>query len=122
MALKSLLAACSHQLPGAFLHHLANVEFSAPTTSSDEVCFPCPLREQEAIAAIKALEACAAAAIADLRFGPQVRAIEVDLAKTTCFLMSAYLATIDGMDKANPRVKGKVPSKGFNRDTSDLRF
>lgn len=77
--------------------------------------FPCPLKEQDAIAAIKGLEACAAAAIADLRVcgggrggGHVDREIVVDLDKAACFLMSAYLTTIDGKDKANPESKKKI--------------
>ena len=111
IALKSLLSACRHHLPAAFQHHVPNVEFCTPNPGSDDVCFPCPMRELEAAAAIKALEGCAAAAIADLRYGAQPRAVNVDLARTACFLMSAYLATIDGMDKANPDVKAKVPGR-----------
>jgi hypothetical protein len=108
-ALNSLMAACHHQLPAEFINHLQNVVFTTPTASSDEVIFPCPLKEQEAAAAIKGLEACAAAAIADLRYGARPRTVEIDLAKTACFLMSAYITTIDGMTKASPDVKEKIP-------------
>ena len=73
------------------------------------VLFPCPLKELEAVAAIKALEACAAAAIADLRYGKTPRLIEVDVDKTACFLMSAYISTVGGMDKTDPAVKSRLP-------------
>lgn len=109
-ALKTLLAATHRQLPSDFIGHLQDVSFVSPSTAApDGVFFPCPLREQEAAAAIKALEACAAAAIADLRYGAKARAVEVDLTKTACFLISAYMSTIDGMDKTHEGVKSKIP-------------
>lgn len=107
-ALAALVAACQRQLPPEFLHHLQNVAFTAPL--GDTAFIPCPLKEQEATASIKALEGMAAAAIADLRHGYQARReIEVDMARTACFLISAYLTTVDGMDKAHPNVKSKIP-------------
>ena len=72
--------------------------------------FPSPCREQDVIAAIKALEACAAAAIGDLRHGKKARSIKVDLDKSACFLMSAYLATIDGKRKGE-NTKDLIPGK-----------
>ena len=73
--------------------------------------FPCPLKEQEAAGAIKALEACAAASIANLRYGSPAkpRKIVVDMDRIACFLISAYVSTIDGMDKQAPGVKDKIP-------------
>ncbi|KAF9874033.1 caib baif family enzyme [Colletotrichum karsti] len=107
-ALADLLSSCQRQLPPAFVEHLRDVAFSTPL--GDTAFFPCPLKEQEATASIKALEGMAAAAIADLRYGPQpARNIDIDVARTACFLISAYLTTIDGMDKAHPNVKSKIP-------------
>ncbi|TID02161.1 Formyl-CoA:oxalate CoA-transferase [Colletotrichum higginsianum] len=111
-ALAALVAACQRQLPPEFLHHLQNVAFTAPL--GDTAFIPCPLKEQEATASIKALEGMAAAAIADLRHGYQARReIEVDMARTACFLISAYLTTVDGMDKAHPNVKSKIPAQSI---------
>lgn len=110
VALSSLLSACRDELPPSFTWRAHHVAFR--TRAGDQVTFPCPLKEQEAAAAIKAVEGLAAAAIADLRQGfHERRMIEVDMAKTTSFLMSAYLCTLDGMDKAHPRVKHKIVGK-----------
>jgi len=110
-AFAALLSACKPVVPGEFTLRAHNVAFRA--RSGDHVVFPCPLKEQEAAAAIKALEGLAAAAIADLRqdFNPEKRIVEVDMAKAACFLMSAYLCTLDGMDKAHPQVKNKIKGK-----------
>ncbi|GKT53435.1 CaiB/BaiF family enzym [Colletotrichum tofieldiae] len=118
-ALAALVAACQQQLPPEFVEHLRNVTFTTPL--GDAAFFPCPLKEQEATASIKALEGMAAAAIADLRHGPpSQRDIEVDLARTACFLISAYLTTVDGMDKAHPDVKSKIPDTDLNQAQSIL--
>lgn len=114
-ALGKLLEACGGVLPGEFTRHRAAVAFTSASSSSEGgVFFPSPLKEQDAIAAIKGLEACAAAAIADLRLGGGGdggrvdRQIVVDLDKAACFLMSAYLTTIDGKDKGNPEARKKI--------------
>ncbi|KAK2026788.1 CoA-transferase family III [Colletotrichum zoysiae] len=118
-ALAALIAVCQQQLPPEFVEHWRGVAFTAPL--GDIPFFPCPLKEQEATASIKALEGMAAAALSDLRHGPQSqRHIEVDVARTACFLMSAYLATVDGMDKAHPNVKSKVPDTDLNQAQSIL--
>ncbi|KAH6694069.1 CoA-transferase family III [Plectosphaerella plurivora] len=105
-ALATLLTVCGDEIPQEFTDRVHHVAFNAH--AGDQIFFPCPLKEQEAVASIKALEGLAAAAIADLRQGPRTRSIEIDMAKVACFLMSAYLCTIDGMDKAHPRVKDKI--------------
>lgn len=117
-ALDQLVAFCSEQLPEDFLVHRDNVVFSAQGLKTDTVHFPCPLREQEAVLAIKAVEACAAAAIADLKANRagtlqhgDGRQIMVDADKTSCFLMSAYLTTVDNMGKQHVDVMSKVPGK-----------
>jgi len=114
-ALDQLVASCG-ELPDDFLVHRQNVVFSTQGLKTDTVHFPCPLREQEAMLAIKAVEACAAAAIADLkanRAGTRQhshgRQIMVDADKTSCFLMSAYLTTVDNMGKQHVDVMSKVP-------------
>ncbi|KAI8297173.1 Formyl-CoA:oxalate CoA-transferase [Colletotrichum sp. SAR11_240] len=73
-ALAALVSACQRQLPPEFVEHLRNVTFSTPL--GDTAFFPCPLKEQEATASIKALEGMAAAAIADLRYGQASRDID----------------------------------------------
>ncbi|KAI8175551.1 Formyl-CoA:oxalate CoA-transferase [Colletotrichum sp. SAR 10_70] len=117
-ALAALVSACQQQLPPEFVEHLRNVTFSTPL--GDTAFFPCPLKEQDATASIKALEGMAAAAIADLRYGQASRDIDVDVARTACFLISAYLTTVDGMDKAHPNVKSKIPDTDLNQAQSIL--
>ncbi|KAK0623026.1 CoA-transferase family III [Immersiella caudata] len=124
-ALRNLINACNINLPQEFLRHCPGIDFTARSPGSDRVHFPSPLREQDTMLAIKALEACAAAAIADLRCGvdPQSdykRRITIDVDKTSCFLMSAYLTTVDGMGKQDPGVKAKVPDTDLHRAQSIL--
>jgi hypothetical protein len=85
------------------------VEINSTSEKGDAVHIPTPLREQEAVTAIKALEACAAAAITTLRYGTEIRRIRVDVDKASAFLMSAYLTTLDGMDKTDVRIKEMIP-------------
>ncbi len=111
-ALHKLGASCRGELPEPILAFTENVEITSTSGRGDAVHFPTPLREQETAAAIKALEASAVAAIAHLRYGTSSRSkIQVDLDKVSAFLMSAYLTTLDGMDKADPRIKDKIPGK-----------
>ncbi len=110
-AFKSLCGACEDYLQGSWLAgHVQNVHFK-PSPSGKAVFFPCPLKELEAVAALKALEACLAAAIADQRYGREQRHIEVDMDRAACFLMSAYLCTVDGMEKGHPGVQRKLPGE-----------
>ena len=111
--LEKLLQLAGEQLPDEFQDHIKDVIFTAPKGSSNVVYLPCPFKETEATSVLKAVEACAAAAIADLRFSSKKRRIDIDLERATCFLFSAYLSTVDGMDKANPNVKSKL--KGQTR-------
>jgi hypothetical protein len=106
-ALEDLRRFIGNQLPPEADCHLGQVTFS---TSSDghTIYFPCPLKENEAAAALKAMEASAVAAVADLRFGAQKRKIDVNLEKTAAFLFSAYVSTIGGMGKGDPGVKSKL--------------
>ncbi len=111
-ALHKLAASCAGELPEPILTFLENVEITSTSERGDAVHFPTPLREQETAAAIKALEASAVGAIAHLRYGTSSKSkIQVDLDKISAFLMSAYLTTLDGMDKADPRIKDKIPGK-----------
>jgi hypothetical protein len=103
LALEQLLAKAKEHLPEECLSHVAKVNFSTANTGSPY--FPSPLKQTEAISALKAVEAGVASAIADLRKGPKAIKINVDLERATAFLFSTYLATVGGMDKPNPRVK-----------------
>ena len=108
-ALETLITASASEIPPAFIQHFRNVEF-VPGCTDDAVCFPCPLQEQEAASALKALEGAAVAAIADMierKSGK--RSIEVHLDRVTCFLMSTYLVTINGKGKHDPEVKELIP-------------
>lgn len=101
-ALEQLLAKVKDNVPEECLPHIAKVEFSTANTGSPY--FPTPLKQTEAISALKAVEAGVASAIADLS-GASARSINVDLERATAFLFSTYLATVDGLDKSNPQVK-----------------
>ncbi|KAK7951726.1 uncharacterized protein PG986_007454 [Apiospora aurea] len=119
-ALQALVSACMSELPRELGQYIDKVIFFSSSPTGDKPCFPCPLREQEAGCALKALEGCLAGAITDLRYGRQERTIDVDLAKVTCFLMSAYITTLDGMGKAHPKIKYRLPDTDLNQAQSNL--
>ncbi|KAH6625024.1 CoA-transferase family III domain-containing protein [Chaetomium sp. MPI-SDFR-AT-0129] len=119
-ALGKLSASARSELPEAILAFQGAVQVTSATAKGDEVYFPTPLREQEATAAIKGLEACAAAAISKLRYGTDSRTIQIDSDKVSAFLMSAYLTTLDGMDKPDPRIKNRIPDTDLNQAQSVL--
>ncbi|KAF1843001.1 alpha-methylacyl-CoA racemase [Cucurbitaria berberidis CBS 394.84] len=102
-ALEQLLAKAQDNLPEECLPHIAKVDFSTANTGSPY--FPSPLKQTEAISALKAVEAGVASAIADLSGGSKARIINVDLERATAFLLSTYLATVGGLDKSDPKVK-----------------
>tara|TARA_R110002003_G_scaffold346_1_gene18859 strand:- start:2534 stop:2950 length:417 start_codon:yes stop_codon:yes gene_type:complete len=102
-ALQHLLTKAKQQLPTESFSHIASVEFSTANTGSPY--FPSPLKQTEAISALKAVEAGVASSIADLKDGSTTRSINVDMERATAFLFSTYLATVGGMDKANPMAK-----------------
>ncbi|KAF2738842.1 alpha-methylacyl-CoA racemase [Polyplosphaeria fusca] len=102
-ALDHLLSRAQGQIPDESLSHIANVNFS--TANSGSPYFPSPLKQTEAISALKAVEAGLAAAIADLQNGTQDRRITVDQERASAFLFSTYLATVGGLDKGHPKVK-----------------
>lgn len=111
-ALQQLLDKAEEHLPAESLPHINRVQFTTANTGSPY--FPSPLKQTEAISALKAVEAGVASAIADLKDASSVRMINVDLERATAFLFSTYLATVGGMDKAHPKVKkllkGTCPS------------
>ncbi|KAI1127513.1 CoA-transferase family III [Nemania abortiva] len=108
-ALEILLGASKPELPVEFSRNIHNVVFDSSSTTGDSVCLPCPLRQQEACAALKALEGCAVAAIADLQRKERCREIKIHLERVTCFLMSAYITTLDGLDKSHPKISRRLP-------------
>lgn len=114
-ALEQLLEKAKDNLPQEALPHIQRIHFSTANTGSPY--FPSPLKQTEAITALKAVEAGIASAIADLKDGPTARSIDVDLERATAFLFSTYLATVGGMDKAHPKVKkllkGRPPATEY---------
>ncbi|KAB5558590.1 CoA-transferase family III [Coniochaeta sp. 2T2.1] len=120
VALDSLILSIHGQLPDEIVDYAKNVMFTSPAPCGAALQFPCPLREQEATAVIKALEACVVAAIADLRYGAKPRPIYVEMEKIACFLMSAYLTTIDGLGKGDVRVREKIPDTDLNQAQSNV--
>jgi hypothetical protein len=117
-ALKDLRSLVGDQLSPEVNFHLDKVLFS---TCSDghKIYFPCPFKENEAAASLKAVEAAVVAAIADLRYGAQRRKIDVNLEKTAAFLFSTYVATIGGLGKGDPGVKSKL--KGTQTPSSTVK-
>ncbi|KAF2001769.1 CoA-transferase family III [Amniculicola lignicola CBS 123094] len=112
-ALGRLLSQADGQLPKECLPHIAKTTFLTANTGSPY--FPSPLKQTEAISALKAVEAGIAAAIADLETAPRARKVEVDLERASAFLFSTYLATLGGMDKGHPNVRS------FLKDTDLLQ-
>jgi hypothetical protein len=102
-ALEQLLIKAKDNLPEESLPHIANVKFSTANTGSPY--FPSPLKQTEAISALKAVEAGVASTIADLQDAQKPRSIAVDLERATAFLFSTYLATVGGYDKSDPKAK-----------------
>ncbi|KAK8056561.1 hypothetical protein PG993_001788 [Apiospora rasikravindrae] len=113
-ALQTLVTACMSELPRELEQYIDKVTFSSSSPTGKKPCFPCPLKEQEAGCALKALEGCLTGVIADLRYGRQGRTVDVDLARVTCFLMSAYITTLDGMGKAHPKIKYRLPGQYYH--------
>ena len=102
-ALQQLVAKAGSNLPTECRPHISRVNFTTANTGSPY--FPSPLKQTEAISALKAVEASVASAIADLSDGSKARSISVDLERATAFLFSTYLATVGGLDKAHPKVR-----------------
>ena len=74
----------------------------------DQTAFPCPLKETEAISALKAVEAGVLAAVADLQDGREARRISLNVERAVCSLFAAYLSMIDNMWKGDLDVKTKL--------------
>lgn len=113
-ALQTLLYSSVSELPEQFMSHAAGIDF-LPGSTGDMVCFPCPLKEQEAGSALKGLEGAAVAAIIDFiehgkhgEHGSGRTSIKVHLDRVSCFLMSAYMVTLNDRGKQHPDVKELV--------------
>ncbi|KAI1393432.1 CoA-transferase family III [Hypoxylon trugodes] len=119
-AFEQLWESTKGELPREFLEYAKRIFFLGDTGTGDAACFPCPFREQEAIAALKALEGCAAATIADIRGPKREREINVMMERVTSFLMSAYITDLDGLDKCNPKIKERIPDTDLNQAQSNL--
>lgn len=113
-ALKFLLRTADGLVPEEVRAHLRHVSFESEG-HGDDIGLPCPLKETEAVTALKAVEASTVAAISDLRFGVDERDVKINIERATCFLFAAYLSTVDGMGKGDPNVKPKL--KGGLRKT-----
>ncbi|KAI9833037.1 MAG: hypothetical protein M1819_003870 [Sarea resinae] len=103
-AIDQALRLAGDQIPQEIRSQVAQLSFSSANANS-KVYLPCPFKETEAAVALKSLEACAAAAIADLRYQVKPRRITVDAELATVFLFSAYVSTLNGLGKADPEVK-----------------
>jgi hypothetical protein len=110
-ALKLLFRVSSSELPVEFAQYVQDVVFEARSATGDSASFPSPLRQQEACAALKALEGCAVSAIANLSAPGKKprRKITIDLERVACYLMSAYITTLDDLDKSNPKISRRLP-------------
>jgi hypothetical protein len=109
-ALQKLLQLAKGQIPPECRQFIADASFATSNAGTPD--FPCPFKETEAAGALKAVEGGIAAAIANLRYGTQARSITVDLDRASCFLFSAYVATVGGYDKGNP--KSRTLLKGMH--------
>ncbi|KAL2123902.1 hypothetical protein VTJ04DRAFT_267 [Mycothermus thermophilus] len=118
--LRKLTDTCRDELPESVLPFTKTVQVTSSSGEGDQLCFPVPFKEQEAVGAIRALEAAAAAAIAEHRYGTKSRRIEIDIDKISASLMSAYVTTLDGMDKSDPRIRTRIPDTDLNRAQSVL--
>lgn len=109
-ALETLLHFARQEIPTAFQVYINNVRFRS-IEGEGRISLPCPLKETEAVSALKSVEASAIAALADLRYGYQDRSITIDFERAAVFLFAAYISTVDGMGKGEPKVKSKLPGK-----------
>lgn len=82
-ALEELLSQSSRTtLPDKAVEYARKVQF----TGRDTIVLPCVMKEVEASAALKAVEAGIAAAIAEVRYGQKEKDIEVDMDRAAAFL------------------------------------
>ncbi|KAI9685799.1 MAG: hypothetical protein M1820_010738 [Bogoriella megaspora] len=105
-SLDYLLELAGEQIPHKIRNGIHNVHFSSKPNASPY--FPCPLKETEAVSALKAVEGGVAAGIWELRSSNKPDSVSVDLERAACFLFSAYISTVDGLSKGDPAVKAKL--------------
>ncbi|KAI1907748.1 hypothetical protein LOZ53_000456 [Ophidiomyces ophidiicola] len=103
-------------LPPDFEGIAKNVNF---TSERNTVYFPIPLKETETASALKGIEAAVACSLANLKYGPRSRNININLEHATCFLFQTYLSTIDGLGKYDEGVKTKLKATDFFEAQSD---
>ena len=113
-AIESLLSEA--KLPSEVTSLVSRTTFTNESTP----ILPCPFRQLEAAAALKAIEAAVANSIGKARFGYE-QDVSIDLQHATLFLFSTYLATVDGMGKQDPKVKEKLKSR-FLQSMIDSRY
>ena len=87
--------------------HVLKVVFESKS-GEDRIGFPCPLKQTEAMSALKAVEIALVATIADLQEARQSGSISLSVERMACSLFAAYLCTIDGMWKGHPDVATKL--------------
>ncbi|KAI1335515.1 CoA-transferase family III [Xylariaceae sp. FL0016] len=86
-ALLSLYHFFVTQLPAQFLHYMQDAVFEDTSTTETDLCLPCPLRQQEAYIQKESR-----------------RSVEMKLDRVACFLISAYITNLDGLDKCDPKI------------------
>jgi hypothetical protein len=106
---QDLLSDRSLDLPQALKDHARDVVFTSSHFTQSPI-FPCPFKQTESVAILKAVESSIVAAIADARYGVQKRRIVVSLDKCARYLMSAYMCTVDGKGKLDPTAKSILKS------------
>ncbi|KAF7589312.1 hypothetical protein BBP40_004465 [Aspergillus hancockii] len=112
-------------LPSEVVENKDAVSFNS---SYNQIYYPIPFKETETLAALKGVEGALAAAIANLRYGPQTRDVKVNLERATAFGCQAYMAKVDGLSKLDPEVKKKLKdtdlhaaqSNGYRRMSANL--
>lgn len=109
-ALQTLVTDPSLPIPPEVRALLSKTTF---TNQSDPI-LPCPFRQLEAAAALKAVEAAVANAIGKVRFGLD-QSVTIDLQHATLFLLMAYIATVDGLGKQDHAVKVKLKGMYLSR-------
>jgi len=86
-------------------------------TNASTPILPCPFKQLEAAAALKAIEAAVANVIGERRFGYK-QDVTIDLQHATLFLFMAYLATVDGLGKQDKGVKAKLKGTLFSGEAN----
>lgn len=98
---------------------LANHVTFEGISSPEELELACPFKQCETISALKAVEASVANALGKLRYGFE-QDVKIDLTHATLFLLMAYVASVDGMTKLDPKVKQKLKDTDLLQAQSNL--